>query len=62
MYNEILVLPFCGFDKNTKKAQKAREDESKGLLDDTSNDNSVVGYATVSPHAGYDSKRNERII
>ena len=62
VYNEILILPFWGFDKNTKRALKQREDEHRGLLDDTSNDNSVVGIAVMSPHAGYDASRNERVI
>lgn len=61
IYNEILILPFWGFDKNTKREQKKREEENKGLLDDTAQDE-VIGYAAVSPHAGYDAKRNERVI
>eukprot|EP00347_Sterkiella_histriomuscorum_P013774 403363419 len=61
VYNEILILPFWGFNKNTKKAQKLREEDKRGLLDETDN-SEVVGYAAVSPHAGYDSKRNERVL
>ena len=62
VYNEILVLPFLGFDQYTRKALKEKEEgEGKGLLDE-SNTDSQPGYAAVSPHAAYDSKRNERII
>ncbi|CDW86516.1 nucleotide-sugar transporter [Stylonychia lemnae] len=60
VYNEIVILPFLGFDKNTKDAIKRRENtESTGLLD---NDQVIQGYAATSPHAGYDSSRNERIL
>lgn len=67
VYNEILVLPFLGFDKYTKTALQRRKDlgENRSLIDDaTSNgDGSVVmGYAATSPHAGYDSRRNERNV
>jgi hypothetical protein len=62
VYNEILILPFWGFDQNTKAAIQKRkeENERKGLLDETNNDDIAVPYAAVSPHAGYDSRRNER--
>ena len=34
VYNEIVIIPFLGFDKNTKEAIKRRENtESTGLLD-----------------------------
>lgn len=63
VYNEILILPFLGFDKNTKAALKARESHvhGSGLLDRT--DDSVIdNLAVTSPHAAYDSSRNQRMI
>lgn len=33
VYNEIVIVPFLGFDKNTKEAIKRRENnETTGLL------------------------------
>jgi hypothetical protein len=67
VYNEILIIPYFGFDKNTKEGIKKRQEEHdrKGLLDgngSTDSTSMVMGYAATSPHAGYDSKRNERIL
>ena len=50
IYNEILILPFLGFDKNTKLAIALRNQQNK-------TDENYIG---LSPHAAYDSKRNER--
>lgn len=33
VYNEILVLPFLGFDHYTKAALKRQKDENSALLD-----------------------------
>lgn len=46
LYNEIIVLPFLGFDKNTKVAQMKEQAE----------------YMTTSPHAVYDVTRNQRAL
>lgn len=68
VYNEILVLPFLGFNLYTREAIAQRdkhEKEEKGLLDRTHNDdydNSKQDYMATSPHAGYDAQRNQRHI
>jgi hypothetical protein len=46
LYNEIIVLPFLGFDKNTKAALMKAQAE----------------YMTTSPHAVYDVTRNQRAL
>jgi len=50
MYNEIIIFPIFGFDRYTKEALKARE-EGEG-----------EGYMATSPQAGYDTKRNQRLL
>lgn len=65
VYNEILIIPYLGLNKNTKAAIKARDainTNSNSLIDRGDDSNAVMGYAATSPHAGYDSKRNERVI
>lgn len=60
MYNEILVLPFLGFNLYTKEALKQQEDkESRGLL---KNGTDYPDYAGVSPHAAYDASRGKRNV
>ena len=60
-YNEIIVLPFLGFDENTKKAIAARSAaEERGLLDGKSDDGN--DYMATSPHAAYDANRMKRAI
>ena len=45
LYNEIIVLPFLGFDQNTKEAKAAREGKSGG---DGGED-----YMNLSPGKGH---------
>ena len=52
MYNEIVVLPFWGFDQYTKVALEAREGPSKRN----------AAYMTTSPGAGYSAQRNQRLL
>ena len=52
IYNEILVLPFLGFDKYTKEAIEAREGKEK-------RDSS---YMATSPGAPYSAQRNQRLL
>ena len=52
MYNEIVVLPFWGFDQYTKVALEAREGPSKRN----------AAYMTTSPGAGYSAQRNQRML
>lgn len=62
VYNEILVVPYFGFDQNTKAA-RARREKEEGMLD--SNRNTAtdgVNYQAVSPHAAYDATRNKRKV
>ena len=53
MYNEILVIPYLGFDQNTKEAIAKRAKENGEEATDGQ-------YTSLSPHAAYDSKRNQR--
>lgn len=54
LYNEIIVIPFLGFDQNTKDAIAKREGEEAagGTRDST--------YVGSSPHAVYDQNRFNR--
>ena len=54
VYNEIVVIPWLGFDKNIKKNIEARK--RRGLLeeDEPTYD---PGYI-ASPHQAYDAARN----
>ena len=62
VYNEILVVPWYGFDQNTKAAIKRREKE-EGILDGSRNTETDGGnYQAVSPHAAYDATRNKRKV
>jgi hypothetical protein len=62
VYNEIVIIPWMGFDKNTKIARAKREKEEKmgGSSRHTSDDNNT--YQAVSPHAAYDASRNKRKV
>ena len=53
LYNEILVLPMWGFDKNTKVAKAAREGKAARGPDN---------YMATSPGAAYGAGRNKRLI
>lgn len=49
MYNEIIEIPFCGFNYMTKRAIALRNQDSndpEGEKDE--------GYMGTSPHAAYD--------
>ena len=46
IYNEIVELPFCGFNENTKRAISARSDAGV--------DSNDLTYVATSPHAAYD--------
>ena len=52
LYNEIIILPFCGFDKNTKIAKEARAASEKR----------DAAYYATSPGAPYSSSRNKRLL
>lgn len=52
MFNEILVIPYFGFDTMTADKIKARkETEGEGN-----------GYMATSPQAGYSNTRNQRLL
>jgi hypothetical protein len=62
VYNEIVVVPFFGFDQNTKAARAQREKE-EGMLDGSRNtETNGADYQAVSPHAAYDASRNKRKV
>lgn len=52
LYNEIIILPFWGFDANTKDKLEARAAADKRDAD----------YLSVSPGAPYDANRNKRLL
>ncbi len=55
VYNEILVLPFLGFNLYTKEALKQRDrKESKMLLNGQSEN---PDYSGMTPHTGHDAQR-----
>lgn len=53
-YNEIIVLPCLGFDRNTKVKLAERQKRLPSHVDEA--------YAGVSPIAPYDGNRNQRNI
>lgn len=57
VFNEILVVPFLGFDKNTADAIAKRKKKAGGA-DDQVDQN----YVSLSPHAAYDTQRNRRAL
>lgn len=52
VYNEILVLPFLGFNEWTKEAIEARDGAEKR----------DANYMATSPGAAYSSQRNQRLL
>ena len=63
IYNEIVVVPFMGFDQYTADAIAKRELTSNGLKKSLgSNYGGGKDYMGTSPHAGYDDNRNKRAI
>lgn len=54
VFNEIVVLEFWGFDENTAAAIAKRK--RKGGVEDDMKAN----YVSLSPHAAYDTQRNQR--
>lgn len=62
VYNEIVVIPYLGFDKNTKAAREKRSKRAEGLLTGTIGDGATNQYMAVSPHAAYDAARNMRKV
>ena len=57
VYNEIVVIPFFGFDKNTKSAIEKRKVNPKGSMRKGEKD---IDFVPLSPHAAFDSTRNMR--
>jgi hypothetical protein len=63
VYNEILVIPFWGFDKNTKVAIEKRKKEEQGRGNyDAIESKLEQDYISQSPHAIYDYNRNKRAL
>ena len=65
VYNEILVIPWFGFNQYTRSALAQKQNEEKGLLDNSdTHDHSkqYVDYIATSPHANYDAQKNQRHI
>jgi hypothetical protein len=59
VYNEILVIPYFGFDKNVKAIREKRSKRAEAgdsLLED--DDDATNGYVAASPHTAYDASRN----
>lgn len=59
VYNEILVIPYFGFDKNVKANREKRSKRAEAgdsLLED--DDDATNGYVAASPHTAYDASRN----
>ena len=52
VYNELLVLPFCGLDQNTKEKLEERDAASKRN----------ANYMGTSPGAVYSAGRNQRLL
>lgn len=57
IYNEILIVPFFGFDQNTAVAIAARKNRGNSKVGQEEAD---AAYVALSPAAAYDSKRNQR--
>ena len=59
VYNEILVIPYFGFDKNVeanREKRSKRAEAGDSLLED--DDDATNGYVAASPHTAYDASRN----
>lgn len=61
VYNEIVVIPYFGFNQNTKAA-RARREKEEGMLDGNNAEADNPTYQAISPHAGYDASRNKRKV
>jgi len=61
VYNEIIEVPFWGFDRNTRRAIKERMRKEGSIAKGGVGDKDME-YASLSPHAGYDATRNQRNI
>jgi len=53
IFNEIIVIPVLGFDVYTSEAIAKRKHNNEKEAKD-------MNYVSFSPHAAYDSKRNQR--
>jgi drug/metabolite transporter (DMT)-like permease len=63
VFNEILILPFMGFDQFTRTAlEKKKNGEEKGLLDGSREGADAPTYIGLSPQASYDATRNQRAL
>jgi hypothetical protein len=60
VFNEIIVVPFLGFDENTREAIERRRRTEEKLLQN--GENTAANYSGLSPHASYDATRNMRNI
>ena len=60
VYNEIVIVPWFGFDKNTKKAREHKD--KQGTHGISGDEGDRENYMAVSPHAAYDAARNMRKI
>lgn len=65
LYNEVIVLPFFGFDKNTKSAIEKRKlgrasliEGIEGNLEITEDGDTANGAALYTSPKGYDTQRN----
>jgi amino acid transporter len=58
VYNEILIVPFLGFDQWTKIAIQKRELENGNVKRSNAPNMGTDNYIGTSPHAGYDDGRN----
>jgi len=53
IFNEIVVVPYCGMDQNTAEAiAKRKKQDSEAAT--------TENYVSLSPHAAYDAQRNQR--
>ena len=55
MYNEIIEIPFLGFNENTRTAIAKREHKDGDAATD-------AAYLSLSPGAAYDATRNKRSL
>jgi hypothetical protein len=53
VYNEIVIIPYWGFDKYTRLALAGRANQST---------NAAVYVSSTSPQHAYDDQRNQRKI
>jgi len=69
VYNEILIIPFLGFNLYTREALAKTSHaatDNRGLLDNTESFENTpsnnIDYIAQSPHTGYDANRLKRNI